>query len=65
VSALTDAVERLRAHTRRTGRVPPLTLEQASCDLGLVLGTMEKLLASQCVPEHDHHVMPHRGCPLR
>lgn len=64
MSKLTDAVERLEAYARRTGTVPPPEVDP-NFDLGLILGVMRNVLASQCIPAHDHHVMPHRGCPLR
>jgi hypothetical protein len=65
MSELTDAVERMDAHIRRTTVLPPPDLLQASFDMGLIINVLSKVLASQCIPEHDHHVMPHRGCPLR
>jgi hypothetical protein len=65
MSKLTDAVERMDAYMHRTTVLPPPELDQANFDMGLIVGVLSKLLASQCVPEHDHHVMPHRGCPLR
>lgn len=65
MSKLDDAHERLVAYMRRTTIPPPPEMEQASFDMGLIMGVMGKVLATQCFPEHDHHVMPHRGCPLR
>jgi hypothetical protein len=65
MSELDDAVERMTAYMRRTTVLPPPEMNQANFDMGLILGTLSEVLASQCIPKHDHHVTPHRGCPLR